>query len=108
METISRLRGQITRAREQTEAIAGRAMNGGITVAAGYGLGMAINKFGTGGRLLVPGTDMDAGLVGGGLLLVAGVAGLGGEKYSEPLVSAGAGLLAGQLAISTYQDGKVF
>jgi len=108
IERIKRLTSQLSNVREKTEAVAGRTVNGLITVGAGFGLGMAINKLGEDGKLLLPGTDVDAGLAGGTLLLIAGIAGLGGDKYSEALSAAGAGLLAGQLAINTYQDGRPF
>lgn len=106
LEALSRMKATVARKREEIEAITGRTINGATTVAAGAALGMAIHKFGENGRLTVPGTDVDAGLAGGVVLMGIGIAGMGG-RYSDVLASAGAGLLAGQLAISTFQDGKL-
>lgn len=106
LDTIARLRTSMARAKEQVEDTAGRAVNGAITVGCGYAIGMGIHKFGENGEWKLPGTEIDVGLAAGVVALAAGISGLGG-KYSDPLTSAGSGLLAGQLAISTYRDGKL-
>jgi hypothetical protein len=108
LETINRLKGSIARHKDKADAIAGRGVTGAVTIGAGYGLGMAVNKFGDGGKLLIPGTEIDAGLAVGAALLACGVVGIGGDKYADVMTAAGAGIVGAQLAIATYQDGKVF
>lgn len=99
-KALERAKGVAKRAREEGEHIAGRAIQSGLTVGAGYGTGLLRAKFGEGPlrELKIPKTQVDADLAAGLALTFAGTVGLTG-KYSEETCALGAGVLAAHGAL---------
>jgi delta 1-pyrroline-5-carboxylate dehydrogenase len=101
---LQRSKSIIAKARNETKLITKRTVNVGLTAGSGYLVGLARNKLGDGGKLKIPGTEVDADLVAGVVMSVAGLAGFG-DDYNEQLCSIGAGTLAGYLAIEGMNNG---
>jgi hypothetical protein len=102
--TVERMKGTVKRARETTKAITERSVASALTAGSGYAVGVAKNKFGEGGKLLIPGTSVEADLAVGVVLSMAGVMGMAGDKSPE-LLAVGNGILAGHLAVAGYLHG---
>lgn len=102
----TRAKATLANARKETKAITGRAVNGALTVGAGYGVGALRNKFGEGPekKLNIPGTEIEADLAVGVVCLLTGVAGMADDK-SDLLTAVGAGTLGGYAAIQAFQHG---
>lgn len=102
--SLDRAKAMAKRARETTKQVTERAVQSGLTAGAGYAVGLAKNKMGEGGKLLLPGTQVEADLAAGILLTAGGILGLAGDKSPE-LLAIGNGVLAGYLAVQGYQNG---
>lgn len=102
--TVERMKGTVKRARETTKAMTERSVASALTAGAGYGVGVLKNKLGEDGKLLIPGTSVEADLAAGVVLSLAGIMGLAGDKSSE-LLAVGNGVLAGHLAVAGYLHG---
>lgn len=105
LAALKRARTTMANVREKSRVPIARSVNGALTAGAGWGVGVMRSRYGEGAdkRVLIPGLDMDADLVIGGGLLIAGVAGLG-DKFSDAMVAMGGGTLAGHLAIEAFND----
>lgn len=102
---FARMRGVVKRANEKTKLVAARGVNSGLTVAAGYGVGVLKNRMGDeNGNVLIPGTNVQADLAAGVVLALAGVAGMGGNRADE-IAAVGSGMLAGYAAVAGYKFG---
>lgn len=97
----NRAMSTLKNAKEQSRAITGRAVGSVLTSGAGWGVGALRSKFGEGDgkKLFIPGTQVEADLAAGVLIVAAGVVGLAGDR-SEELCAVGNGVLAGHLAIA--------
>jgi len=102
--TVERMKGTVKRARETTKAMTERSVASALTAGAGYGVGVMKKNFGEGGKLYIPGTQVEADLAAGVVLSLAGIMGLAGDKSSE-LLAVGNGVLAGHLAVAGYLHG---
>lgn len=103
-QSLDRAKAIAKKAREKTKEVTERAVQSGLTAGAGYAVGLAKNKLGDGGKLLLPGTQVEADLAAGILLTAGGVLGLAGDKSPE-LLAIGNGVLAGYLAVQGFQNG---
>lgn len=105
-KAYERGKATLARARTETKAITGRAVNSALTVGSAYGVGALRNKFGEGAekKLLIPGTEIEGDLALGVIATLAGVAGLAEDK-SDLLAAVGSGSLAAYVAIASFQRG---
>jgi len=101
---IDRARTIAKKARDGAKMVTERTVKSGLTWGAGYATGLAKNKMGTGGKVFIPGTQVEADLVAAVALTAAGVVGLAGDK-SEELMAIGNGIGAGYLAVAGYMNG---
>lgn len=94
-DRATRLATSAKRAREQAAAIGERAVGAGAAVAAGYGTGVLVKKF---GDKAIPNTEIPIIPAAAAVVALLGVAGAAG-KMSDVATHAGAGALAGYAAI---------
>lgn len=100
--SLTRAKALASRARESAKAITKRTVSSALTVGAGAAVGVLHAEFGEGGKVLLPGTEVEADLVLGIVTAGLGVAGVAGE-YSDELAAIGSGALAGYAAIKLSQ-----
>lgn len=102
--SLERAKAIAKKAREVTKVTTERTVQSALTYGAGYATGLARNKLGSGGKLLIPGTPVEADLAAAVILTAAGVMGLAGEKSPE-LLAIGNGVGAGYMALLGLQNG---
>lgn len=103
--SLDRAKAVAKRARETTRQVTERTVQTGLAAGAGYAVGVAKNTMGgVGGKLLLPGTQVEADLAAGIILSAGGILGLAGDKSPE-LLALGNGVLAGYLAVAGYVNG---
>lgn len=105
VKALKRARTAIQNTREGAKAGAARAINTGLTVGSGYGVGLLRKKYGEGAnnKLFIPNTEIEADLAAGVLLSLGGIVGIAGDK-SDSVAAVGGGILAGCLAINALGD----
>lgn len=97
---VQRASNQLKNIKKEASEIAARTVDGAVNLAGATASGVIRGWNENGEPVMVPGTEVPADLAFGGLLMVVGITGMGGEA-SRPLGSLGAGLAAGGLASST-------
>lgn len=90
-----RLLARVKNAREASIEVGERALGGGVAVAAGYGVGVAVKK---GWDRPIPNTEVPIIPAVAAVIAIAGVADFAG-RMSTVAVHAGSGALAGYAAI---------
>lgn len=97
IEKFQRMRSMVRSAKQETAEIAERAMAATAALAGGAAVGV---MHGLDEPLMVPGTDIPAGVALSAVAILAGVTGMAG-KASDSVTSFGAGMGAAELAFVT-------
>jgi hypothetical protein len=108
VKALQRAKTSIANFKRKTQVPIRRTVNGALTVGAGWAVGVTRANYGEGAekRILVPGLEMDADLLGGGALLLAGIMGFA-DEYSDSLCAIGSGALAGYAALEGFQNAGI-
>lgn len=99
LSAYERARNTIQKGRAEAKGVALRGTTAGLAVGGGWAVGMARKKFGSGGKTLIPGTEVEGDLAVGIVLTAAGLFGLG-DEFSPQVAGLGSGILAGYAALS--------
>jgi len=96
---LDSMKKRATAVKEKAERVTGRAVLGLSGAAGAVAAGVMASELGDEPKL--PGTDVDADVAIGGVIVALGAVGLAGDKWSDELVAFGVGMMAPGIARQT-------
>lgn len=96
---LDALKKRASAAKEKMQAVTGRTVLGLSGAAGAVAAGVMASELGEEPKL--PGTDIDADIAVGGVLVALGAVGMAGDKWSDEVVAFGVGMMAPGIARQT-------